>query len=547
MLRNKLVRSDGSVIDSSVIISCEFTEEVNCGTNLSFGDVTSSELTVEIRSTEAIQQGEVFTYYMIEDDVEKLIGEFIAEKPTVASRSSIRFAAYDNVSKTEKPFSDWLRDNQSLFPMTPMELVTHVCSHCGVTYSGGEFPNQGISINAFYADDITGRQILSWVGALAGRFIRANAAGEIEFAQYAENAKANVTYKKGDADPINLTVTDDNGRVAITSDDMIVTDDGDGNVIVTLVNVMLFDFDGDVKLTAGTAIPYSQGSLSYETYHTDLVERVQIKHSDNDVGVVYPADVDGNTYVISQNMLLGTCSLDDVTAVAQTLYRQLSSISYVPFSVTIPRTVKIRAGDIVAIKDVNGNSFYSIVMKMSVTGGGVTISSTGDKSYGSTTAVAFEKFTNLTGKVLEISKTVNGLSIANKSLDGRVGSLELSTESFQAQIRKDVDNLSQITMTPDQVEILVSDAVSGIDSVKTSTGYTFDKDGLDIHKDGEAMHNTLDHEGMYVRKNSEDVLIADKDGVNAINLTARKYLIVGENARFEDYQGNRTACFYIGG
>ena len=29
MLRNKLVRSDGSIIDSSVIISCEFTEEVN--------------------------------------------------------------------------------------------------------------------------------------------------------------------------------------------------------------------------------------------------------------------------------------------------------------------------------------------------------------------------------------------------------------------------------------------------------------------------------------------------------------------------------------
>ena len=79
MLRNKLVRSDGSIIDSSVIISCEFTEEVNCNTNLAFGDVTSSELSVEIRSTEAIQQGEVLTYYMIEDGVETLIGKFIAD------------------------------------------------------------------------------------------------------------------------------------------------------------------------------------------------------------------------------------------------------------------------------------------------------------------------------------------------------------------------------------------------------------------------------------------------------------------------------------
>ena len=62
------------------------------------------------------------------------------------------------------------------------------------------------------------------------------------------------------------------------------------------------------------------------------------------------------------------------------------------------------------------------------------------------------------------------------------------------------------------------------------------------------MHNTLNHEGMYVRKNNEEeILTADKDGVNAINLTARKYLTIGNNARFEDYQTNRTACFYVGG
>ena len=94
MLRNKLVRSDGSIIDSSVIISCEFTEEVNSSTNLSVGDVTSSEITVEILSTDAIQQDDVITYYVIEDGVETKIGVFNAEKPTVATRTSMRFSAY---------------------------------------------------------------------------------------------------------------------------------------------------------------------------------------------------------------------------------------------------------------------------------------------------------------------------------------------------------------------------------------------------------------------------------------------------------------------
>ena len=551
MLRNKLVRSDGSIIDSSVIISCEFTEEVNCSTNLSFGDVTSSEINVEIRSTEAIQQGEVLTYYMIEDDVETLIGEFITEKPTVASRSSIRFSAYDNVSKTEKLFSEWLIDNQALFPMTAMELVTNACSYCGVTYAGGEFPNQNVMIRSLYADNITCRQILSWVGALAGRFVRANPTGEIEFGQYTENLSNQVTYKSGYANPINIVVTDSKGHVTITSEEMVVTDDGYGNVVATIENVEAIDADGNVIVATGVAVPYLQGTLSYETYQTDTIERVQIKHSEDDVGVIYPAEATGNCYSINQNMLLGACSVEDVTAVASNLYEQLKSVTYTPFSVTLPRTLKIRAGDIIALRDINGHSFISLVMKMTVSGSGVTISSTGDKSYDSTAAVASEKYTNLAGKVMEISKTVDGLSVVNKDLEGRLGSLELNTEAFEVQIRNEVDTLAQIAMTSEQVDIKVSEAVDGIDSVKTSTGYTFDKNGIDIHKDGEEMHNTIDNKGMYVRRDSEDVLVADKDGVNAINLTARKYLIIGENARFEDYNNgadsHRTACFFIGG
>ena len=436
MLRNKLVRSDGSIIDSSVIISCEFTEEVNSGTNLSFGDVTASELSVEIRSTEAIQQGEVLTYYMIEDGVETLIGEFIAEKPTVASRTTIRFSAYDNISKTEKSFSGWLRDHQALFPMTPKELLSHACSYCDVSYAIDEFPNQDISINAFYGDDITCRQVLSWIGALAGRFVRANAAGEIELAQYTVNVSTNVTYRKGYANPVNIVVTDTNGNVVITSEEMSVTDDGEGNVIAIINNISVVDEDGNVTLATGVAVPYLQGSLSYETYETDTIARVQIKHSDDDVGVIYPAEATGNCYVVSQNMLLGACSTEDVTKVAKKLYEQLRSITYVPFSVRLPRTLKVRAGEIIGVRDINGHSFITLVMKMDVTAGGVTISSTGDKCYDSAATVASEKFANLTGKVLEMSKTVDGLIIKNQTLDGKISGLELTTEGLKTYVEE---------------------------------------------------------------------------------------------------------------
>ena len=552
MLRNKLVRSDGSVIDSSVIISCEFTEDVNSSTNLTVGDVTSSELSIEIRSTEAIQQGEVLTYYMVEDGVETLIGEFIAEKPTVASRTSIRFSAYDNIAKTEKVFSGWLRDNQASFPMTLLSLVQSACDYCGVTLATTDFPKHDLSVGAVYADNLTCRQILSWAGAIAGRFIRVNASGEIEFAWYKSAPLFAITPGES-ADANNLEITNDGqGNISIASDDMTVTDDGEGNVVVEIANVTITEKDGHVTIST-LAIPYMSGGLSYETYVTDTIQQVQIKHSDDDIGVIYPQEADGNCFSIAGNMILGTCSPDDVASVAEHLYSQLCSISYVPLSIKTFKTIRVRAGDIITVRDSNGSKMTTYVMRVSVSPSGTTITSTGDKSYGSTAAVATEKYSNLTGKVLEISKTIDGLKVTNKSLDGRVGSLEVSTEAFQVEIRDDVKGLSsKIEETAGQVNIVVEEVKGDKESYRVKgTNYSFGTNGLDIRQDGDPMHNTVDQKGMLVKRDSEIILEATSEGVNAINLTARVYLNVGENARFEDYNSGtgrgRTACFYRGG
>ena len=95
---------------------------------------------------------------------------------------------------------------------------------------------------------------------------------------------------------------------------------------------------------------------------------------------------------------------------------------------------------------------------------------------------------------------------------------------------------------------------TGVSSVTTTTGYTFNSDGLTIYKSGEDIKNLLNNEGMYVSRvtgeTEEPILTADDEGVDAINLTARQYLIVGNNSRFENYDNGddakRTACFYIG-
>lgn len=116
------------------------------------------------------------------------------------------------------------------------------------------------------------------------------------------------------------------------------------------------------------------------------------------------------------------------------------------------------------------------------------------------------------------------------------------------------DRLVVVEQLSDSLNISVSEMkTQGVEAVRTTTGYTFNADGLYIYKDGEDIVNLVNNEGIRVSRisgGSEDaVLMADADGVNAMNLTARQYLIVGEYCRFESYdngtESNRTACFQI--
>lgn len=122
------------------------------------------------------------------------------------------------------------------------------------------------------------------------------------------------------------------------------------------------------------------------------------------------------------------------------------------------------------------------------------------------------------------------------------------------EINNEIENLTskvELKLDAQAVSIVVEEELSkGVDRVETKTGYKFDSDGLNVSKSGEAISNSLTHEGMYVKKSGDDILVADKDGVQATDLHAKTYLIIGEGegrSRFEDYGIDRTGCFWIGG
>ena len=90
----------------------------------------------------------------------------------------------------------------------------------------------------------------------------------------------------------------------------------------------------------------------------------------------------------------------------------------------------------------------------------------------------------------------------------------------------------------------------GVEKVVTPLmKYSLSDEGLRIQKPGEEIDNTIDNLGMRVSRGVETMLRADKDGVLATDVQVRNYLILGENARFEDYNdgsdSHRTGCFHI--
>ena len=442
MLRNKLVRSDGSIIDSSVIISCEFAEEVNSDTNLMVGDVTSTELSVEVLSSVRVEQDEMLTYYVIEDGVETLIGRFKVEKPTIASRTTMRFNAYDNVLKTERIFSDWLVQNQASFPMSLLALTQAACDYCGVTLATVDFPHTELSVRAFYGDGITCRQVIGWAAAIAGRFVRANAAGEIEFAWYSE-VDGIICTPSGTSYAAEMTVADDgDGNIAVTNPRMTVNDDGQGNVTVDIPGMQVLYSDGDVSFVSETVIPYFLDGISYESYTTDPIEQVRINHAESDVGICFPTDATGNCFTISGNMILGACAPGDVSGVAASLYNQLSSISYVPAKIRVPRTIKVRAGDIVRMYTPFGETLRTYVMRMSITASGSSVESTGDKSYGTNAAVSSQKYNNLTGRMMEVTNSADGLEVKNTDLEGRVSRIAQTVQGLETSVLQTMTDLN---------------------------------------------------------------------------------------------------------
>ena len=365
---------------------------VNAGQEFTIGSAFSDYIEAKIWADPGgslqITAGDALTLYRQDDAGNRTkVGVFYAEKPTRTKRNSYKITAYDNMSKLDADFSGWLRANQSRFPMTIWTLVQLACRQAGVVLASASLPiNGSYSVQAFYADDLTCRQIISWAAEAAGCYAHMNADGKLQF----------------------LTYTDKRSTAKITPDG------------------------------ASNSTAYYADSLSYEDYTVKAIEKVQIRQSDSDVGVIYPDSTTAtNTYAVQGNLLLTTGAEANLKSVVQNLYNVLKNVTYTPCKVSVPSSSGLACGQIVHVKDALGREFDTYLMSATISSGKASFESVGSASRESSSAVNSQSYKNLTGKMLEIKTSVDGLEVKASDLTGKYTDLKATVDGLSSEVKKD--------------------------------------------------------------------------------------------------------------
>ena len=408
------------------VVSLTHRSAVNSGQELTIGSACSdsieAELWCEPGGSLRITEGDTITCYrQSPGGARTKIGVFRAEKPTRTKRSTYKITAYDGMSRLDADFSTWLYAHQSSFPLSLTAVVNQALALAGVSLAdGAALPDNGsYPVQAFYSDGLTCRQIVSWAAEAAACYAHMDADGKLVFARPASGSTAIAPQKETGA------------------------------------------------------VGYFSDSLSYEDYTVAAIQKVQIRQSDSDIGVIWPDDAAAlNTYAVQGNLLLTTGTEDSLKPVAQAIYNALKGITYTPCSAEIPAGSGIAPGQLVQVRDVRGRTFQTLVMSAVTTGGRTTLESTGSPRRDSSGAVNHQTWKNLQGRMLEISAGVDGLSVKASELSGNYSALSQTVEGFKTEVQETVSSQNERISTAESNYSSLSQTVSSLSSTVSSVKTT---------------------------------------------------------------------------
>lgn len=473
---------------------------------------------------------------------------------------SIKFINTDNLP------TDWKTN--------PLKLWCGVCNQVGVTNPAEVVSYTWFPMGVYYLDDksiekttlttqINGNDILK-------KLENIQYTTELE---YPSTIGAVLSEMESN---YNITFTDNTTSIETVSYPFT------GNVRAVLETIAqdlggnyIADYNGDLKLirVLSSLPPFSITADNYLSLKLKSDEeqilskfRLELAYEAFEAG-----DDSGKTQISNNNYFTTQEQINSLYALAEL------PITYQAYECKLQGMPHIEVGDRIQLTTAQ-NEVYSLLVlqrKFKFDGGFTDSYSAGAyEENGVKTSTGVNTITSRLYKAeINIDKNANEIEAVTQEVSGNnadIAQLRLDTNTITANVtnlRQNIDNsiggiqgqLASISNSLDakldanQVSILISETINSgeVDSITTSTGFTFDENGLTVSKSGTEMETLIDENGMEISRSGETVLEVNDTGVVAENITLSKYLTIGLNSRLEDYvdiDGNdATAIYWIGG
>lgn len=246
-------------------------------------------------------------------------------------------------------------------------------------------------------------------------------------------------------------------------------------------------------------------------------------------------------------------------------------LAITPFNCSWRGNFALQIGDKIAIRDKKGNNISTYVLNDSYEYNGgfkqtCSWAYEAEKVESTNPVTIGEKVNQTSAKVDKVAQEITMVAGKADANSEQIAQLNISTSEIRASVSDtnktvadSVDilngNIETLTkrvessMTSEQVKFAIQSELSdGVNKVITETGVVVDDLGLRVEKTNAETHTQITENGMEVirTQGNQPLLVANKDGVQAEDLEATTYLLVG-GSRFESYGSDRTGCFWIGG
>ena len=338
-MKNIIALPDGTRISSGAdaqrsIKSCTVTDCTNNATELTLGSACCSCLEAQVLTKGGklgLSTGDLIRLYKVDGRGEEVkVGTFRLEAPSKKSDNVYKITAYDRIADLDKDLSSWLKSLTG-WPYQLSVFAGMVCEACGLRYLTSDILNATFPVQEFYKSGVTGRQLMQWIGEIAGRFCRATADGDIIFGWY-------------------------------TSSGVTIKPTGERY--------------------------YFGGALTYDDYEVAPIDAVKLMLADGEGGALWPSGAAENPYVIAGNAILLARVTEALKPYLKNVQDLLAALpAYKPCKVSLPAGMDIRAGQTVQVVDKHGNAFTTLVMTKTQAGQRDTLECTGSPRRDSSSAV----------------------------------------------------------------------------------------------------------------------------------------------------------------